>query len=214
VLTEQQKQAIVARVAALERATGVQVVTAVTPRASAYRELPWTAFALAAALAGLAVVALDRLRPSWPGADDVLVAIALVLLAGGASALCAAFVPAYARLLLRVPQRDAEVSRHARLTFHEHGLASTRARNGVLILVARFERKVELVADSGFDGRIRPDDWRNVVAAATGALRDGSVAAALLAALDQLDAVLRGGGFASGGGGNELPDAPLELAST
>jgi uncharacterized membrane protein len=214
VLTDEQKQAIVARVAALERATGVQVVTAVTPRAAAYAEVPWSAFSLAAALAGLAVVALDRLRPAWTGSGDVLVAVALVLLAGGASALLATLVPAYARLLLRAPQRDAEVRRFACLMFHEHGLARTRARDGVLILVAGFERRVELIADSGFDGRVGADDWRSVVTAATSALRGGSVAAAMLAALNRLDAVLRGGGFFGSGEHNELPDAPIELAPT
>ena len=208
-----QKEAIVARVAAVERATGVQVVTAVVPRAHAWPEAVWAAFALAAALAGLGVVLLEQAWRAWPAAGIVLVAVAIVLGAGAASALLAIVLPAYARQFTGSAQRDAEVRRCARLVFHEHGLSHTRGRCGVLILVACFERRVEVVADRGFDGRIAPAEWNGVVSATAGALQRDDAGAALLAGLDRLEALLLGHGFA-GSGANELPDAPLEIEVT
>jgi uncharacterized membrane protein len=212
-LSDDSKAAIVARVRGLERATGVEVVTAVVPRAHPYPEAVWSAFALAAAFAGFAAVALDALDPTWPGAHDVLAAVVAVLGAGVASAVGAMLVPAYARCFLRAPHAEAEVRRAARLLFHDHGLARTPQRLGVLVLVACFERRVEIVADTGFDGRVVAADWHAVVDAATRAMRGGDAAGALLAALDRLDAVLQGRGYVGTPHDNALPDAPLELAS-
>lgn len=43
------------RVAEVEKRTGVQIVVAVIEKSDSYPELPWKAFALGAAVAGLAV---------------------------------------------------------------------------------------------------------------------------------------------------------------
>lgn len=46
--------------------------------------------------------------------------------------------------------------------FTELGVWNTRERNGVLIYVLLAERDVEIVADSGFDGRVAESEWRGV----------------------------------------------------
>jgi uncharacterized membrane protein len=46
--------------------------------------------------------------------------------------------------------------------FSELGVWNTRERNGVLIYVLLAERDVEIVADSGFDGRVEESDWLRV----------------------------------------------------
>jgi putative membrane protein len=213
VLQADRKEAIVARVGALERATGAQVVTAVVARVHPWAEVAWAAFALAASLAGLAVVLLDRFGVRASSGEPVLVAVAIVLLAGATSAALALVAPPYARLFLRAPQRDGAVHRCARLAFHDHGLAATRGRLGVLILVACFERRVEVLADTGYAGLVAPAEWDSVVAATAERLREGDVAAALLAGLSRTEALLVAHGF-RGGGANELPDAPLELTAS
>ena len=55
-LNAAEREAIDARVAAIEAATGAEVVTAVIGKADAYPELPWTAFAAGASLAALGAV--------------------------------------------------------------------------------------------------------------------------------------------------------------
>ena len=212
-LTEADTRALDARIAALEARTGVQVVTAVVPRADAYPELAWTAFALGASLAGLVVV-LDIVRPAWMSGYVALSHVLPVLGAGLVAAILVACVPALAHLLLGRARAAGETRQFAQSLFLERDLGRTKARTAVLLLVARFERRVELVADHGHDGRISSDEWRTVVDAATAGLARGDGAAALLAALDRLEALLASHGFAASSGtpADDLPNAPLEVS--
>ena len=210
-LSEADKQAIVARVARVEAATGVRVVTAVVPRADAYPEIAWKAFALAASLAALAVVVVDRGRTRWVGATATLIHVMTVLVAGAVSTACAVFIAAYGRLFLHAARRDTETRQCAESMFLDHDLASMPARTAVLMLVARFERKVDLIADRGFRGRIAPAEWSSVVDATTALLAQGEPAAALVGGLDRLEALLRDRGFSAALGSTRLPaDAPIE----
>jgi putative membrane protein len=214
-LTASEREAIDARIAAIEAATGVEVVTAVIGKADAYPELPWTAFAGGASLGALAMVAADALRPEWAATDATLLAAVTILGAGGACALAAVFVPAFARLFLRGARRDLEVRQYARSLFLERELFRTRERIGILLLVSLFERRVELVADTGFDGRIGAAEWARVVARMTPHLADGRSAAALREGLAGVDELLARAGFRTGEGDtNELPDRPIESKGT
>jgi putative membrane protein len=215
VLTEADKRALDARIAALESRTGVQVVTAVVPRSDSYPELPWTAFALGASLAGLVVVVLDIVRPAWMTGYVALSHVLPVLGAGLLAAILVARVPALAHLLLGRARAAGETRQFAQAIFLEHDLARTKARTAVLILVTLFERRVELVADHGHDGRIGADEWRSVVDAATSGLARGDGTAALLAALDRLESLLASHGFtaADAVAADDLPNAPLEVAA-
>jgi putative membrane protein len=204
--------AIDARIAAIEAASGVEVVTAVVGKSDAYPELPWTAFALGAALAALALGVSDALRPDWVVAHAALVAAVTILGAGGAFALAAVFVPAFARLFLGAARRELEVRQYARTLFLDRELFRTRQRTGILILVSVFERRVELVADTGFAGRVTGGDWQRVVQRMTTVLAGARPAAALEEGLAALGGLLAQHGYrAEAGDVDELPDAPIEL---
>lgn len=210
-LASTEADAIQARVAAVETRTGVPVVTAVIGKADHYVELPWKAFALGAALAGLAAVAADRIRPDWLTAYAALLNTLAILGGGAASALVAIFVPAYARLFLRATRRDAEVRHYAQLLFLRRELFKTRARNGILILVSTFERQVEIVADSGLHGRVGEPDWRSLIARMTLQLASRRTAEALLQSLTWLEELLVAKGFhAEPGQPDELAERPIE----
>ena len=58
--------------------------------------------------------------------------------------------------------RVRSVRKRALEVFTELGVWNTRERNGVLIYVLLAERDVEIVADSGFDGRVQESDWLRV----------------------------------------------------
>jgi putative membrane protein len=210
-LTAEEAAAIDVAIARLEARVGVPVVTAVVGKADAYAELPWMAFALGVSLAAFAAVLADWLRPDWMTASVALVHTTTILGAGGASALAAVFIPAYARLFLRPALRDLEVRHYAQSLFLRRELFKTRDRNGILMLICKFERKIEILADVGLHGRIADTDWEGTIAAMTPHLRQDHDAAALEAGLDALGAMLAAKGFVGTARALDgLPHRPIE----
>ena len=208
-LSVPERDAIDAATARVEARTGVQVVTALVGKADHYAELPWIAFALGASVAALGAVVADWLRPQWVSAEVALVHTITILGFGAASALAAILLPAYARTFLRDTRRDVEVRHYAESMFLRRELFRTQARNAVLILVCRFERKVEILPDAGLHGIVR--DWQRVIAAMAQPLREERFGDALRAGLAALEAMLADKGLAAHEGErSELPDRPIE----
>jgi putative membrane protein len=197
-------------IAGLEKHTGVQLVTAVIGKADSYVELPWKAFALGAAFAALALVVSDAVSPRWTGAENALIFAVAILGAGAASALLAVAAPPYARLFLRATRRDVEVRHYAQAFFLRRGLFATRGRNGILLLVSLFERKVEILPDVGLHARLDAADWRTVIDAMTPLLRERRCFGALQQGLTRMQALLLAKGMSAAPGGNELPDRPIQ----
>ena len=200
-------------VARLEARCGVQVVPAVLGKADTYPEVPWLAFAAGAAFSGLALVIADARHPEWVTASTAMLHAITILGAGAVGALAAAFVTPVARLFLRRTRADEEVRQYAESLFLRRALFATRERCGLLVLVSLFERRVEIIADTGFDGRIAPTDWDAVIARMTPHLRSGRPYEALRESLAAVQALLAGKGYAGHAGAaldNELPDSAIE----
>ncbi|HEX7812350.1 MAG TPA: hypothetical protein VF460_10620 [Burkholderiales bacterium] len=206
-LSEQDKERLAARVAALEARTGAQVVTALVARSDSYAEVPWKAFALGAALAALVMAASSLLVRDWEAGQSALYNAVAILGSGAALALLALFIAPLARLFTDRMRRSLEVGQHARSMFFDRGLDRTRGRVGILLLVSLFERQVVLLADDGFEAAIADADWQELTRRVTLLLRHDGAVGALHAALDGLEALLLAQGFRGDGGGNELPNA-------
>jgi putative membrane protein len=210
-LTADEAASLDALVARLETATGVQLVPAVVGKSDSYAEIPWKAFALGASLSALAVVIVDYLRPAWVTASTAVLHAMIVLAAAGACALLSIFAPPLARLLLRRTRAEMEVRQFAESLFLRHGLFATRARTGVLVLVSLFERRIEIVADTGLDARVSAAEWRAVIGRMAPHLRDRRPFDALRDALAAVETLLAGKGIrAEAGASDELPNAPLQ----
>jgi putative membrane protein len=199
-----------ALVVRLESATGVQIVPAIVGRSDSYAEVPWTAFGLGAGFASLALVVSDRMRPDWVTASTALTHAMAVLGVGAICTILTLFAPPLARLLLHRRRTEAEVRQYAESLFLRRGLFATRARTGVLVLVSLFERRIEIIADTGFEGRVTATDWQSVIARMAPHLRNRRPFEALREALTAVEALLASKGFSGGGGGNELPNAAIE----
>jgi putative membrane protein len=211
-LTVAEADAIEARSSEVESRVGAQIVAAIVDKADDHLELPWKAFAIGAVLAGFVLVIADAMRPQWLTANAVLIDTVTILGVGGASALLAIFVPVYARFFLRSTRRDFAVRRRAQSLFLQHELFKTRGRNGVLILVSCFERKVEILADVGLHQRVSEAEWRPVIARMTPLLRERRFADALQAGLSATGELLAGKGLTPAPGAeNELPDRPIDV---
>jgi putative membrane protein len=209
-LDQGESAALEQAIAGLEAKTGVQLVTAVIGKADSYIELPWKAFALGTSLAALVLVVADALSPRWTGADSALIFAVAILGVGAVSALLAVAAPPYARLFLRATRRDLEVRHYAQAFFLRHELFATRERNGILLLVALFERKVEILSDVGLHARFDAADWRAVIDAMTPLLRERRCFGALQQGVARLQALLLAKGMSAAAGGNELADRLIQ----
>lgn len=184
---------------------------AIVGKSDSYVELPWTAFALGASLAGLALVLADAARPQWVTAHTAIVHVMAILATGGAGALVAIFVPPFGRLFLRASRAHVEVRQYAESLFLWHALFASRRRTAVLVLVSLFERRIEILADEGLRARVSDEDWQATVARMTARLREGRAFHALREGLAAVEQVLAAKGFVGDAGDvNELPNRPIE----
>jgi uncharacterized membrane protein len=212
-LTPIDMQAIEARVAALEEAQGVEVLTMVIGKADVYPETVWKAFALGASLTALAVGAGEVLRPDWVTAFAVVSAAVAILGIGALCALACVYVPAFARLFLRESRATLEVTQYAKAQFLERELFAIESRTAILVLVGMLERRVVILADTGLRAHASVADWDAVIARMTPMLKRGEVGAALLAGLDAIGVLLAGKGLAHGTH-NKFADAPIEASGS
>jgi len=214
-LTAEEAASLDALVARLEAATGVQLVPAIVGKADSYPEVPWKAFGFGASVTALALVVSDHLSPQWTTASTAIMHAIAVLGVAAAFALVASFAPPIARLLLNRRRAEGEVRQFAESLFLQRGITATRARTGLLVLVSLFERRIEIVADRGFDGRITAADWQAVMSRMAPHLRDSRPFEALRDALGALETLLIAKGFRGSGVAvdNELPNATLQEPS-
>jgi len=95
--------------------------------------------------------------------------------------------------------------------FSRLGVWDTAENNGVLLYVLLAERRIEIVADRGFDGRVAPAEWADICHGMEAAFRSGDYEAGTVAALDRIGNLARRL-FPSGGEDrNELPDRTVLL---
>jgi uncharacterized membrane protein len=203
-LTDTDKARISKRVSEIEARSGVQIVTAFTPRCDDYPELPWKAFGLGVAFAAAALVLAGTCCVT-----TVTIALALCLCTGLAAMLLTFSCPPFARLFLGSLRAEAEARQCAEGLFLQQELFTAPARRSVLLLVARFERRVVILPDSGLQEVLAPEALNQVVAAMTGQLRRGGCAAAFLDGLAALEPLL--GVSSASATGNALPDETLEV---
>jgi len=107
--------------------------------------------------------------------------------------------------------RNAPARERAVMLFGKLGVWDTEHNNGVLIYLLLADHAIELVADRGVNARVSPAQWQAMVAHLGSALQAGQVEEGLMAALEEVSAVLVQH-FPPLPGvvrGNELPNAPV-----
>jgi uncharacterized membrane protein len=91
------------------------------------------------------------------------------------------------------------------------GVWDTAENNGVLLYVLLAERRIEIVADRGFDGRVAPAEWEAICHGMEEAFRAGRYESGTLSALERISALARRHFPADGVDRNELPDRTVLL---
>jgi putative membrane protein len=208
-LNEQERRQLDQRIATAEKRTGAQIVLAVVERSDVYAELPWKAFALGTAVAGLAITAFDLLGPGWHSSAEVLLSVTATLLTGAACALVCIGLPGIARLLLDAHRAEVEARQYAESLYLSREVFATRGRTGILLFVSLFERQVILLPDTGLSKRLSPEASQEIITRMTTLLASGQVAKAFEAGLAGLEDALQSTAPAVAVV-NELPNAIIE----
>lgn len=115
--------------------------------------------------------------------------------------------PHLQRWLSRRREREAQVCARAALSFHEHRIASTRSRKGVLLFVSLLERRAYLMADTGLALDALGEPWQRAVEHVQQSLARGCDVELFLTALDALGACLAAAYPLSPVRANELQNA-------
>ena len=192
-----------AAVADVEAQTSAEIVVAVRHRAGEYRDADYL-FGLLCAVALLFVMLFVRHEFS-------LTAFPVGVVAGfAAGALFASRVDPIRRALTSPARRRRSAEVTARAAFVELGVGATRGRTGVLVLVALFERRVVLVADTGVDPSVLGEAWTARVTALQGCLQPSPSLPRFLDALRGLGGPL---GICLPRAADDINELPDEVAS-
>lgn len=163
ILSETESAHLNRLVSETEKHLDVQIVLAVIKRSDSYSELPWKAFALGTSVSGLMLFLFSLVFPVWATPFLVLVTIGGMLTAGLLLALTTTFIPSLARLFLTDHRADAEVRQYAETVFLSHEVYATAKRNGILLLISLFERKVLLLPDKGVREKLGEKEMGQVI---------------------------------------------------
>ncbi len=106
---------------------------------------------------------------------------------------------------------DLSNRQRALALFAEHGVWDTEDNCGVLIYINLAERKVDIVADRAIDRKIDAATWQAICHTMTAGFARGEYRDSTLAAVEQVNALLRQHFPANGARANELPDHPIVM---
>jgi len=119
-------------------------------------------------------------------------------------------IPGLKRLLIHPEEMGVEVHEKALVSFLEHGLHETRDRTGILILISLFERRVQVLADSGINAKVAEQTWDEIVSLITTGLKKGDACAALCQAISRCGELLQDHFPVRADDTNELPNLIID----
>ncbi len=183
IFTPEKEKRVVEAIGRAEKKTSGEIVPIVVDQADHYLHVD-----LIGALIGqlLSLVAAVWLLP----ACDYLPLIASQVAGLVVGFLAFRYVGALKRAILSPKVAEEEVFERALRAFRELGVSGTAERTGVLILVALLERRVQVLADTGINARVKPGTWNEVVDLVLTGIRDGDLCRGLCDAIDRCGDIL------------------------
>ena len=221
-LTEAEREAVSAAVAAAESHTAGEIVTIMAERSDSYHDvaLVWSAFAAFLALGVLSLAPqfylglIDRFTGTWQSDWHPGQIFALALFAASAKFLGMWLIQLWQPLRLALvpgPLKHARVRNRAVTSFKIGAERRTHGRTGVLIYLSLAERRAEIVADEAIAAHVAPEMWGEAMATLVGGIRRGDAAAGLVGAVEQVGAILARHLPRAEDDVNELPDRLIEV---
>jgi putative membrane protein len=221
-LTAEEHARVSAAVARAEENTSGEIVTIIAERSDNYTDvaLAWAAAASLIALCALAIapdfyLALyERLTGGWIHRwtpRDVFALAAGVAVLKFAGMMLVQLWPPLKFLLIPPPIKTARVHERAIRSFRIGAERRTHGRTGILIYLSMREHRAEIVADEAIAGKVGQEVWGDAMVAMLAELKQSRTAEGMIAAVEQVSAVLAEHNPREAGDINELPDRLIEL---
>lgn len=188
-LTEQEQQRVTEATRQAEARTSGEIVPMII---SASHDYPL------AAVVGAVVIALPLAllltpfisAPLWLGHHEMWIFLLLFSLFALPTHALTRRIPALKRLFLNRNQIDEEVREAAVTAFFSEKLYKTRQENGILLFISVLERRVWILADSGINNLISPEQWQEIVAHISSGIRQKRQCDAICEAIQQVGDIL------------------------
>ena len=221
-LSEADHLAVSAAVAAAEEQSAGEIVTIISGESNSFHDvaLLWSALVAFAALAVLALFPdfylglIDRLLGNWASEWSARHVLLLALTAATAKFLAMWLLQLWKPLRLALvpgPLKHARVRDRAVRYFKVGAERRTHGRTGILIYLSLAEHRAEIVADAAIADKVAPEVWGEAMAALIAEIRAGRPGAGMVAAVEQVGAVLAQHFPRADDDKNELPDRLIEL---
>lgn len=221
-LSEADHVAVSKAVAAAEERSAGEIVTIIAGESNSFHDvaLLWSAFAAIAALAALALfpdfylAKVDWMLGNWASEWTAGHILALALIVATLKFLGAWLILLWKPLrmaLVPAPLKHARVRDRAVRYFKVGAERRTHGRTGILIYLSLAEHRAEIVADIAIAEKVSPDVWGEAMAALIGEIKAGRPGAGMVAAVEQVGAVLAEHFPRAEDDRNELPDRLIEL---
>ncbi|MFN3516497.1 MAG: TPM domain-containing protein [Novosphingobium sp.] len=221
-LSESDHQAVSAAVAAAEEQSAGEIVTIIAGESNSFHDvaLLWAALAAFLSLAAIALFPdltlskVDWLLGRWQHDWSAPQVLALALFTATAKFLGVWLVLLWKPLrmaLVPAPLKHARVRDRAVRYFKVGAERRTHGRTGILIYLSLAEHRAEIVADAAIAAKVEPEVWGHAMASLIGEIRQGRPGAGMVAAVEEVGAVLAQHFPRASDDRNELPDRLIEL---
>jgi putative membrane protein len=145
---------ITAAIAEAESATSGEIVAVIAEKSSRYEHVPFMWAAMLALVVPWPLIHFTWMNVQWIFLIQLLVFLALLALT---------WHPKIRMALVPKAIANANARRRASEQFLSQNLHTTSGRTGVLIFVSEAEQHVEIIADSGINGRVPEGTWQTIV---------------------------------------------------
>lgn len=221
-LSEADHLAVSAAVAAAEEQSAGEIVTIIAGESNSFHDvaLLWSAMVAFLAWAVLTLfpdfylAKIDWQLGNWANEWSPQQVLMLGLTAATMKFLAMWLILLWKPLrlaLVPAPLKHARVRDRAVRYFKVGAERRTHGRTGILIYLSLAEHRAEIVADAAIADKVSPDVWGEAMATLIAEIRAGRPGAGMVAAVEQVGAVLAAHFPRAEDDKNELPDRLIEL---
>lgn len=204
--SEQTKSKIKETIGEVEKNTSGEILIQIVKKSDNYQEAPFIASLI---VLGLLLIILIIMSELWilPFNFNIQTYSVLLIAINLITFLLFATIPRLKILVIPENKEKKMVHKNAIEAFLNNEIFQTKERTGILIFISELEKNVEILADSGINQRVKPEDWVQIVNELTNGIKSKNIENSILKAIQDCGNLLSKAGFApSQDNTNELPN--------